>query len=135
MGLLQVSDLQSDGDKQAVLDTLAQTRRDLRYWRGQAGVDEGEPVPDSPGPPRKLPPLREDVPLKYSRTRANGAGIAICEVVERLPVREQALALDKAIRKLGPEVQAAVSALPFARQEQFLGARRALNKQQIVPTQ
>ena len=61
--------------------------------------------------------------------------VAICEVVERFPVREQALALDKAIRKLGPEVQAAVSALSFARQEQFLGARRALNKQQIVPTQ
>ena len=80
-------------------------------------------------PPRKLPPLRENIGPQYSRARANRARIAICEVVDRLPVREQALALDYAIRKLGPEVQAAVSALPHARQEQFIGARRALQKQ------
>ena len=66
---------------------------------------------------------------QYSRARANSARIAMCRVVERLPVREQALALDYAIRKLGPELQAAVSALPHARQEQFIGARRALQKQ------
>ena len=126
---MQVADLSSDEAKQSVLDTLAQSRREVRYWRGQAGVDADTPTPDSPPPPRAPPLLRENVSRKYSRARAKAAAAEIGCAVERLPVKEQALAFDAAIRQQGPTVQAAVSALPFAKQEQFIGARRVLRVQ------
>ena len=123
------SQINTDAEKQSLIDSLQQARRKARYWAKQAGVAEDACVPDPPPPPRKLPPLREHVGRQYSRARANRARIDIGRVVERLPVREQALAMDYAMRKLGPEARAAVSALPHARQEQFIGARQALEKQ------
>ena len=118
----------SEEEKAAVLKALVAAKREAHYWRKQAGVGEDAPIPAEVRS-RKRGAVMQDVTPQYSRWRANRAKQAVVQDVDRLPVREQALALDKAIREGGAELQRALSKLPFARQEQFLGAAKVLQTQ------
>ena len=122
--------LNSDAAKQAVIDSLAMEKKRARYWARRAGevVAEGGSAPD-PVQTRVRVKVKQHVAPKYGRARANNAKLSVLRIVEPLPMREQALALDAAIRKSPPAVRTAMSLLPACRQEQFIGARVALERQ------
>lgn len=124
--LTAVDDIRTRDDKLALIDALKQARHSLKHFKKKAGAaDEEEAPPETKK--RERHTVRTDVSAEYARRRMLKFAERIQNVCVPLPDVEVAHAIDHVIRALPVPVREELSLLPAAKQEQFMGAKQALN--------